>query len=109
LTRRTSFTNLHSWVSFLRQQGDIPFVLIGNKEDLEESFEVTQEEATDFAYSVNAQFFPASAKKGSNVDLAFKQVEIEAVDNFKNSGQSPTEPVLLVDPTTVPKMESGCC
>jgi small GTP-binding protein len=109
LTRRTSFQNLQSWVSFLRQQGDIPFVLIGNKEDLQDSFEVTPEDATDFAYSVNAQFFSASAKRGSNVELAFRQVEIEAVDNFRASGGAPTEGVLLLDPATVPKADGGCC
>jgi small GTP-binding protein len=98
MSNRTTYDNASQWVTFLKQQGDIPFVIIGNKEDLVDKIQVTVEEATNFGFSVEAQFFSASAKTGSNVDLAFKQLEIEAVDLYKRSEPSEDQPMIELDP-----------
>jgi small GTP-binding protein len=44
MMRKTSFDNLPSWVSFLRQQGQAPFVVMGNKEDVGENLQINAEE-----------------------------------------------------------------
>jgi GTPase SAR1 family protein len=108
MTRRQSFDNLAHWVAFLRQQGDIPFVLIGNKEDLVDKLEVTSEEAVNYAFSVESQFFATSAKSGQNVELAFRQVQIEAVDLYKRSGPGANEPMVELDPGSQ-EVKGGCC
>jgi small GTP-binding protein len=108
LTRRKTYDSLSDWVKFLQQYGEIPFVLIGNKEDIEGKQEVTIDEGTEFAFSVSTHFFPTSAKTGANVDLAFKQVEQAAVESFKKSTPTVAHPMVPLDPAAVPE-SSGCC
>jgi small GTP-binding protein len=109
LTRRTSFDNLPHWVSFLRQQGQIPFVIMGNKEDLAGKIEVPPEEAVGYAQSIGANFFTTSARTGSNVDLAFRSLEIEAVKNFRNSGSTDQPSMIEIMPKAAPTSDWGCC
>jgi small GTP-binding protein len=90
LTSRKSFESLPSWVQFLKQQGDVPFVILGNKEDLTNLVQITSEEAVAYAQSVDAKFFTTSAKTGSNVQLAFRQAEIDALEAYTgNIASSP--------------------
>jgi GTPase SAR1 family protein len=109
MTRRTTFENLTHWVSFLRQQGEIPFVIVGNKEDLTEQQQVPLEDATNYAFSVESQFFSASAKTGQNVDLVFKQAQLEAVDMFQRTGPAPNQLMVEIAPEQVPGGGGGCC
>jgi GTPase SAR1 family protein len=67
-------------------KGDIPFVLIGNKEDLTDSQEVTSNEATNFAFSV----------------------ESEAIDLYKRSAPAEQQAMVEFDPAPV-ESESSCC
>jgi small GTP-binding protein len=83
LTRRASFHNLPDWVTFLHQHGDIPFLLVGNKDDLPAQREVPDDEAATFAATIGATFFTASAKTGANVNLVFKQAELQSVEFLK--------------------------
>ncbi len=57
LTKKTSFENVDKWIVDLKTNGDeqISIILIGNKSDLEEHRQVTQEEATTKAelYRIN--------------------------------------------------------
>jgi small GTP-binding protein len=108
LTNRATFDNVSEWVSFLKQQGDVPFVIIGNKEDLVSRIQVTLEEATNFGFSVEAQFFATSAKTGNNVDLAFKQLEIEAIDLYKRSEPSEDQAMVGLDPLEEVKPRKCC-
>ena len=113
MTRRQSFENLYEWVDFLRKHGDIPFVIAGNKDDLvkEDGEHVTNEEAIEYAYQVESQFYPTSALTGSNVELAFKQVEMEAVEHYRRTGPSDNQLMVTVEET--PENErpaaGGCC
>jgi small GTP-binding protein len=109
MARRTSFDSLPHWVSFLRQQGQIPFVIMGNKEDLVGKIEVLPEEALGYAQSVGASFFTTSARTGSNVDLAFRSLEIEAVKNFKSAGPSAHPSMVEITPKAPATSSGGCC
>jgi GTPase SAR1 family protein len=93
----------------LRKQGDIPFVVIGNKDDIEGKQEVTLEEGTNFAFSVNSRLFITSAKSGANVDLAFKQVELDAVESFKQSTPDLVHPMVPLDPDAESGARGDCC
>jgi GTPase SAR1 family protein len=68
----------------LKQQGDVPFVILGNKEDLTNLVQITCEEAAAYAQSVDAKFFTTSAKTGNNVQLAFRQAEMDALESHKS-------------------------
>ena len=112
MTRTDSFKNLGEWVNFLKKQTtDIPFVIAGNKEDLvkEGGDFVSSDEATEYAYQVGSQFYPTSALTGSNVDLVFRQVEIEAVEQYKSHGPSEHQMMVTVNEDVEVKPSSGCC
>ena len=72
LTNHKSFENLPKWLmEAKRYGGEIPFVLVGTKADLEEQREVTDDEIERFAKEMNMEYFETSAKTGLNVEEAF--------------------------------------
>jgi len=78
VTRRNTFKEAISfWFKDARQElGDIPFVLIGNKIDLEEKREVIREEGLKVAQRLNSSFIETSALNNINVQDTFKIVGI---------------------------------
>lgn len=73
LTRRETFEHLTSWLEDCRKysSSDITIILIGNKCDLEQQRQVSQQEASDFATKNGLVYLEASAKTAHNVDQAF--------------------------------------
>lgn len=106
MTSQTSVDNVKSWVEFVHQHGSMPFIIVGNKEDLQEDHIITSEEALELAFSVQSQFFATSAKTGNNVDLAFRQLEVIAVEYYTKSGTGGTDTV-VIDPD-VEQPRGGC-
>jgi small GTP-binding protein len=78
VTRRDTFDEaINFWFKDARNElGDIPFVLIGNKIDLEEEREVTIQEGLDIANQLRSSFIETSALKNINVQDTFKIVGI---------------------------------
>jgi GTPase SAR1 family protein len=106
ITRQSSFETIAEWIKFLWLQGEIPFVLVGNKDDLSAEVKVGPEKGTLLAKAHKAIFFQASEKKGSNVKLAFKQTEICAAEwHRKNAGPQTT--LILEAESGVPS--ERCC
>ena len=65
------------WFKQLKENCDIKNIvigLVGNKQDLESSREVNEKEARQFASSIGATFWEASAKTGHNVSEVFYDV-----------------------------------
>jgi small GTP-binding protein len=106
ITRRSSFESIPGWITFLRQQGEIPFVIVGNKDDLSAEAKVASEEGTLLAQAHDSIFFQASAKNGSNVELAFRQAEIYAA-NWHRKSRGP-QTTLLLDADRGPRTERCC-
>ena len=50
------------------------FAIAGNKSDLYEKEEVTEDEVSDYANEINASFFLVSAKSGNNISNLFDKV-----------------------------------
>ncbi|MBD3195878.1 MAG: GTP-binding protein, partial [Candidatus Lokiarchaeota archaeon] len=48
--------------------------LIGNKIDLENKIKISSEEGKEYAKKHNMEFIQTSAKEGSNVEEAFKEL-----------------------------------
>ncbi|KAJ2782386.1 Ras- protein Rab-7A [Coemansia javaensis] len=87
VTNARSFENLESWRDeFLIQVGprdpeSFPFVVVGNKIDVEGRRAVSQKRAMEWcAAKGNIPYFETSAKKDINVDEAFRTVVMNAMD-----------------------------
>lgn len=73
VTRRSTFENAIFWLNELRSNAaaNIVITLVGNKSDLENTREVSQDEALLFAAQHNLAFIETSALSSTNVDQSF--------------------------------------
>ena len=97
ITRKTSFENIDKWIPDLKANADIDLImiLIGNKSDLEEQREVTEEEGKQKAENYKMAFMETSAKNGSNIEKAFQElVESLYKDNYDKIIKNPNVKVL---------------
>ncbi len=73
VTRKPSLKDLTKWVDGVRDSvGPIPVYALGNKVDLKERHETTEQEATDVLRSYECPILYTSAKTGANVEQAFQ-------------------------------------
>ena len=75
ITEKESFNHLESWITECKKIAPETtlFVLIGNKNDLKESREVSYDEGLKMAEKNNMLFFETSAKNGENIEKIFKE------------------------------------
>ena len=72
LTRKSTFDSVKVWVSSLFEvTGEVPIIIIGNKNDLKEKHEIKKEEINEMSKKYNALSFLTSAKTGYNVEKMF--------------------------------------
>ncbi|OHT02963.1 Ras-related protein RABA1c [Tritrichomonas foetus] len=93
ITSTTSFQNLDSWLTEIRENNFDPsgenmsVVLVGNKSDLQDLRAVSIEEAEDFSKANNIHFLETSGKESTNVDEAFKELVEMIVDKLSKQGE----------------------
>ncbi|KAF8821028.1 Ras family protein [Cardiosporidium cionae] len=96
-TRRSSFEHVDTWLSevssnihFIKEHHECGpstiLLLIGNKHDMKEEIQVTEEEAKACANRIGAIYVAASAKVASNVDAAFLSAATKLVDLRRRLG-----------------------
>ena len=85
LTKEESFNNIENWLSELKKfTGDVPFILVGNKLDLEKNRAIPKDKGEAKAKELGAvTFYETSAKTGSEVDKAFEELTKASIDFFK--------------------------
>ena len=73
LTRKETLKSLDEyWYPNLSQvAGKVPIIVVGNKCDLTDQFQVLEEDLKAFAAKYNAPYFRCSARTGENVEDAF--------------------------------------
>ena len=77
VTDRQSFKQIKNWYNFVMKNkgGDLPLIyLVGNKIDLIEEREISDEEGISLANDLNMKYFGVSAKTGENVDILFDDI-----------------------------------
>ena len=87
ITNKESFNNIQNWIEDCKNQcpKTVFFVLVGNKNDLENERKVSFEEGKKFADSNDILFFESSAKTGNNVeDIFYKSAECISERIIKN-------------------------
>ena len=122
ISDKKSFNDVEIWLKDCREIcfKSVLIYLIGNKSDLEDSRQVTYEEAKKYADENNLVFFETSALNGNNIEEIFVQSATDLVtklengdfkDNFENTGikiyQFPTQEVENI--ITDKKPNSTCC
>jgi len=84
ITIKSSFTQIKDyWYNSVKEKGakDVILAIIGNKCDLFEKEEVSQDEVKDYCESINAIFKVVSAKEGIGIDKLFEEI----IEKFKES------------------------
>lgn len=76
ITNRESFDKINSWVKQATENTtkELPFVLVGNKCDLEEERDVSTEEGEEFAKKQGYPFIEVSALSKENIDTMFEMM-----------------------------------
>ena len=83
ITNKKSFTSIKEyWYNELKENTDsnIIFNIVGNKADLFEAEQVNEEEAKEFAKSINAGFYLTSAKNNVEITNLFIQSGKKFID-----------------------------
>jgi len=65
---------LHDHILRVKDSEQVPFVLVGNKCDLEESREVSKEKGSELAHKLKCKFLETSAKDRVNVSECFYEL-----------------------------------
>jgi len=110
-----TFENLDSWrEEFLiqaapRDPENFPFVVLGNKIDMEHTRVVAPKRANTWCQSKgNIPYFETSAKEAVNVEQAFKTVAKQALKQEQNEGEMfPVPEGVKIEPTAT-SSDSGC-
>uniref|UniRef100_A0A7S4PMX5 Uncharacterized protein n=1 Tax=Paramoeba aestuarina TaxID=180227 RepID=A0A7S4PMX5_9EUKA len=93
VTRESTFKEVNNFreaILRVTERDSVPFVLVGNKIDLENEREVSKEKGESLAAQFDCKFIETSAKTNTNVDEAFKIVVenvIEAKKEFQKEGK----------------------
>ncbi len=83
VTRLETLQRLREWiVAAHHERPEMPMVILGNKVDLEDRRQVTDEEALNFAEALGLPYLATSAKTGLNVEAAFRHLAREALRVF---------------------------
>lgn len=117
ITRKDTFDSVEKWIADLNASADkkISIVLIGNKSDLEDSREVTNEQGEAKAKAFGAAFLETSALTGQNLDKAFDLMTKEVVNKHKDELEKEDYEFGMIESgkeinlSTKPEEKKSCC
>jgi len=113
VTSLESFDHVEEWLSEVDRYANenTSKLLIGNKADLIDEKQVTEETAQKFADKLGISFLETSAKTSTNVDNAFLTMAKELIkirETQTQNGKEPKKPV-PVKPLPETRTEEKCC
>ena len=120
ITNHSSFDSLPLWIENYYKNGPEQknIILIGNKKDIVENRQVTQEEAETFSETNNMMYFETSAKEGDNIEYVFtyaaeKLLEFYGTPNETNIKKQLKETTELQSHNfkeiRIEEHKKGCC
>lgn len=85
LTDRKSFDNVKYWLQEVDKyaQSDVKKILIGNKSDLTEERQITQDDITELLYNNRLSYIETSAKDNININNIFTELSNNILNDKK--------------------------
>ena len=90
ITNHQSFDALPLWIENFYKNGPEQknIILIGNKKDMAEQREVTQQEAEAFSEANNMIYFETSAKEGDNIEYVFNYAAEKLLEFYGKNNEA---------------------
>ena len=108
ITRHDTFVKVTEWIEEVRKNtNNVPLLLVGNKADLTDKRQVTEEEAKALADRMGLVLLETSAKTSQNIEDAFKVMSRQLMDDAANRPKAD----IGKRPTLQKKKDTGksCC
>ncbi|ETO07445.1 protein with unknown function [Reticulomyxa filosa] len=110
ITNDQSFKNIETWHNTFLEHANsdentkFPFLLCGNKSDLQSARAISQQDGENLAKQLDILFFETSALNGNNVEAAIRKLATVACD----LGTAPLTPIIKTSNITK-KKGTICC
>ena len=87
ITNRKSFDSISEWTNNIYElkDHDFPFILIGNKCDLKDQREVSEEEGFEKAEKYKVTYYETSAKEGINIEKPIDELLNNIIKKYEES------------------------
>ncbi|KAF2671983.1 ras-domain-containing protein [Microthyrium microscopicum] len=110
VTNAKTFEQTRKWVDDVRGErgNDVIIVLVGNKTDLADKRQVTEEAGQEEAKKNNLMFIETSAKVGHNVKLLFKRIA-QALPGMDEGANQDRGQMIDVNINPTPSAENQGC
>ncbi|MHA1804560.1 MAG: GTP-binding protein [Promethearchaeota archaeon] len=83
VTRKETFDEIEQWYGEIKPASEsISLILVGNKIDLEDQREVSQEQGEDLAKKLGISYIETSALTGANINDAFKMLALQIIKKY---------------------------
>ena len=118
ISRKSTFDNVDKWIDELKNHGseDVFIMLVGNKSDLKDKREISEEDVQKKAQLYNVAFCETSALEGKNIEYAFESLINEITkkvekkkkkNNNKNSTNKDEGKTITLDTNNIKEKNDG--
>ena len=85
VTNKQSFINVENWIKSAKEDmnKNIPIYLIGNKSDLEEERQISEENGRNISEQYNLKFYETSCRTGKNIEKCFQDMGNELYNTIE--------------------------
>jgi GTPase SAR1 family protein len=121
VTKENTFENIKNWLIDSEQNSNnsnFKKILVGNKIDLQKERVIDKEKLENFANKKGMNFYEASAKEGTNVDLIFTELakliledksDQQIKEEFCHKNRSLSVYSKESEESNNPRKKKGCC
>ena len=112
LTSRQTFEQLNYWFENIKIEcpKDVAICLVGNKSDLKDHIDVSDEDINEYLQkNNNPKFFKTSAATGENIKEVFQYISREIMEKKKEEKQNNTKRIQVVKTNMRREKKKTCC
>jgi len=112
LTSRETFEQLNYWFENIKIEcpKDVAICLVGNKSDLKDHIDVSDEDINEYLKkNNNPKFFKTSAATGENIKEVFQYISREIMEKKKEEKQNNTKRIQVVKTNMRREKKKTCC